>query len=670
MAVLVFSMVSLVDAVICLVFGTWVFMKNIRSRLNQVYMLLCSTIAYWAFAEYELRQATEVSEAQFWSHAIFIWPFAIALLFHFTLIFTRHKRLLKNKLTYILLYGSASVVALLLLTSDQMQGPVVERFWGWTAQVPATTMYWISSVSFAMLAVAAVIMALAFYRGQSDPIDRKKARLVTIGLAVPVVFGMASEIVIPAIGISWPGMITTSFAVGAAAISGYAIRRYELFGITIEQAATKIIGSISDSMFLIDPFDRVLTVNYAALELLDYREDEIIGNGIGKVLKRNHDKAGDFWSDSEDPDSMGECELEAFLMAREGCRIPVSLSDSKIRDRFGRILGSVIIARDITDRIRAEKAVRESENRLRVIMESVQAGIVIIDPDTHKIVEVNAVAASMIGAPREEIVGSVCHRFICPAECGKCPITDLHKHVDKSERMLLTASGEERSILKSVTTVMLGGKQRLLESCVDITDRKRMEGQLSESLGEKDRLVQALNELANRDDLTGLYNHRAFHSLLADELSRSERFNRPVSLLMIDIDHFKRVNDVYGHLTGDTILYELGALLQTEARAIDRICRYGGEELTVILPEADSQAAFTMAERLRLVVENKVFDTTDDSRLHITISIGVATLPADADGMQSLISAADSAMYIAKKRGRNRVVSHGKKLSQPGLKAE
>lgn len=668
MDVLVFSMISLVDAVICVVFGTLVFTKNFRSRLNQIYMLLCTSIAYWAFAEYELRQATAADEAQFWARAIFIWPFAIALLFHFALIFTRKRHLLKLKMTYILLYGTASVVALLALLSPQMQASVTKEFWGWTAQVPGTTVYWISSISFACLAAAAVVMASAYYRRQSDPIDRKKARLVAIGLAVPVIFGMASEIIIPMFGISWPGMITTSFAVGAAAISGYAIYKYELFGITLEHAARKIIGAISDSMFLIDPFGRVLTVNQSALELLDYSEDELVGYRLNRVLKRNQHQGEFDWQDTVDHESMGICQLEAFLVGKEGCRIPVSLSDSKIRDRLGRILGSVIIARDITERIRAENALRESEHRLRIIMKSVQAGIIIIDPDTHKIVEVNAIAARMIGAPTEEIVGSVCHKYICPAECGKCPITDLHRSVDNSERVMITAGGEERSIIKSVTTVSLAGKEHLLESCIDITDRKKMEQQLSESLAEKEMLVQTLDELATRDDLTGLYNHRAFYSLLSEEIARAERFARPVSLLMIDIDHFKRVNDAHGHLAGDAILSALSELLTSHARTIDRVCRYGGEEITVILPETGHKTSATMAERLRKAVEKTPFHIVTGAPVHITISIGVSTYPSDAESAQLLINTADTAMYAAKKQGRNRVVGYETMSSRPPLK--
>lgn len=184
----------------------------------------------------------------------------------------------------------------------------------------------------------------------------------------------------------------------------------------------------------------------------------------------------------------------------------------------------------------------------------------------------------------------------------------------------------------------------------DVTKRKHMEK-------EKEALVQELNELATRDGLTGLYNHRTFYTMLEDEIVRSRRFDRPLSILMIDIDHFKQVNDSYGHQAGDIILRDLSSLLQRQARTIDRVCRYGGEEIVVILLETDSASAPTIAERLRASVERESFAIGSSRELHITVSIGVATFPTQADSTESLVSIADQALYAAKEGGRNRVDS-------------
>ncbi len=162
-------------------------------------------------------------------------------------------------------------------------------------------------------------------------------------------------------------------------------------------------------------------------------------------------------------------------------------------DADGQPLRSIGTVQDITEQQRAHEALVESENRLKTILESIQAGILIIDPEAHRIVDVNPAAATLVGASREEIVGSECHRFVCPANRGQCPITDLNQRVDNSERVLLNASGQRIPIIKTVTTVLLGGRKHLLESFVDIADRKRAE----EALKSSERRYRRLFELSN-----------------------------------------------------------------------------------------------------------------------------------------------------------------------------
>ena len=169
---------------------------------------------------------------------------------------------------------------------------------------------------------------------------------------------------------------------------------------------------------------------------------------------------------------------------------------------------------------------------------------------------------------------------------------------------------------------------------------------------------KALYELATRDGLTGLYNHRTFYTLIEDELAHARRFERPVSLLLLDIDHFKHVNDTCGHQAGDAVLKGLSELLNRQARVIDRVCRYGGEEITVILPETDLDAAANIAERMRAAVEARLFDVETGTPIGITVSIGVASFPAQADNAEALVAAADAAMYSAKQSGRNRVIRY------------
>jgi PAS domain S-box-containing protein len=133
---------------------------------------------------------------------------------------------------------------------------------------------------------------------------------------------------------------------------------------------------------------------------------------------------------------------------------------------------------DIERRIRTEQALSESEERLKTILETIQAGVLIIDPETHLIVQANSIACDWIGAVKERIVGTECWQHVCPAEKNKCPITDLGQTVDNAERLLVEASGEQRPIIKTVTPILLGGKPHLLESFIDNTERKRAEDEI------------------------------------------------------------------------------------------------------------------------------------------------------------------------------------------------
>lgn len=140
-----------------------------------------------------------------------------------------------------------------------------------------------------------------------------------------------------------------------------------------------------------------------------------------------------------------------------------------------RVIG---ILQNISGRKRAEQELRESENRIRTIIDNVQAGILLIDAETHTIADVNPAGCRLIGAKKEDVVGSVCHKFVCPAEKGSCPITDLGQCVDNAERSLVTADGSAKPVIKTVVSVELGGREYLLESLVDITERKQVEDAL------------------------------------------------------------------------------------------------------------------------------------------------------------------------------------------------
>jgi two-component system cell cycle response regulator len=165
-----------------------------------------------------------------------------------------------------------------------------------------------------------------------------------------------------------------------------------------------------------------------------------------------------------------------------------------------------------------------------------------------------------------------------------------------------------------------------------------------------------LEQLAHTDPLTRTLNRRALMERLAAEMERVRRYNTTVSLLLIDIDHFKNVNDTYGHLAGDDVLVEVSAMLHRVVRAVDMVSRYGGEEFVVVLPETAAPGAEAFAERLRELIEGHSFAQMRGVPIRVTTSIGVSSFPSfGVESVEDLLAAADQALYRAKAEGRNRV---------------
>jgi len=198
----------------------------------------------------------------------------------------------------------------------------------------------------------------------------------------------------------------------------------------------------------------------------------------------------------------------------------------------------------------------------------------------------------------------------------------------------------------------------------DYLVKDRIDGQLLERAIryalERSSLLENIRELAVRDALTGLYNRRELHRFLDSELERSQRYGHPLSFVLIDLDHFKNINDEYGHLAGDEALKQTAQALQAYSRRSDLLARYGGDEFAIVMTDTSAEVAWQGAERLRKMVANESVKVSRGygfiGNVKITISMGMAEYPGDADSSGTLIEAADQALYEAKRLGRNRTV--------------
>jgi diguanylate cyclase (GGDEF)-like protein len=175
------------------------------------------------------------------------------------------------------------------------------------------------------------------------------------------------------------------------------------------------------------------------------------------------------------------------------------------------------------------------------------------------------------------------------------------------------------------------------------------------------RLYEEIQQLAATDPLTGLYNRRHFYTLASHEFNMARRFNQSITAIMVDIDHFKRVNDTYGHLVGDIVLQNVANRCNKILRQSDILCRYGGEEFVILMIGTSLESALQIAERLRKRIADTPIETEGKS-ISITVSLGVSALgpymhPVSLTGLDILINRADQALYTSKENGRNRVTT-------------
>ncbi len=303
------------------------------------------------------------------------------------------------------------------------------------------------------------------------------------------------------------------------------------------------------------------------------------------------------------------------------------------------------IGRDVTEQRRVEAALRDSEERYRRIVQTAQEGIWIIDAE-HRTTFANARLAEMLGCTIETLLESPLFDFM-DEEWRQIALKGLarrrqgiaEQHDFKFRRL---GGGEVWALLSTNPIFDAQGQYAgALAMVADITERKRME--------------QDLQRLATQDPLTGLFNRRYFLAIAAREFERSQRYRRPLALLVLDLDRFKRINDAYGHAVGDQVLLAVVQVLRAGLRQVDIPCRYGGEEFVVLLPETEPPTARVVAERLCAALAAEPV-ATEWGPVPVTVSIGVAALADDPHStLEQLLERADQAMFGAKQAGRNQV---------------
>jgi len=292
---------------------------------------------------------------------------------------------------------------------------------------------------------------------------------------------------------------------------------------------------------------------------------------------------------------------------------------------------------------RVEELLHESREKFRIITTLASDATITID-NQGNVSYWNPAAETMFGYRTEEILGKEFHRLFTPQHNSKSirKTLGIFQTMGKGdgagkkiELKALKKDGSEFPVELSVSALKLRGRWNAIVIIRDITLRRR----------EKE-----LERLATTDLLTKAYNRVKFDEIFGRETERVRRYNQSLSMIMLDIDHFKEVNDTYGHITGDHVLKSVADIARENMRKIDYLIRWGGEEFMIITPETDFSRAVALAERIRKVIESFSFKNAKS----ITVSFGVTQFKKD-DTVDSLIKRADSALYKAKMNGKNRV---------------
>jgi diguanylate cyclase (GGDEF)-like protein/PAS domain S-box-containing protein len=289
------------------------------------------------------------------------------------------------------------------------------------------------------------------------------------------------------------------------------------------------------------------------------------------------------------------------------------------------------------------RELRESEVRTLSILQNAPVPMTVTRRSDGTLVYVNEHAAATVDMTREQLTGQPAQvRYRDPADRERMYALYREQGVVRDfETCLLSGAGDERWTMISMVPIVYDGEPAELATVIDITERKTME--------------EKLRRLATTDALTGVANRGHFMQRAAAELERARRYGRPLSMVMLDIDYFKQINDRYGHSAGDEAIRALTTASVGLVRQQDLVGRLGGEEFGILMPETDQEAARRLAERLRVRIAEVDLPLPGEETVRMTASFGVSALSPAQDNVDDLLARADRALYVSKRNGRNRV---------------
>jgi diguanylate cyclase (GGDEF)-like protein/PAS domain S-box-containing protein len=417
-----------------------------------------------------------------------------------------------------------------------------------------------------------------------------------------------------------------------------------------EKLFKAVFNHINSGITLLDISGNRLEVNNKAVDLLGYsKEDMKTGTGIFSYTVDDEQEGKVFLELTSG--EINEHVSEQLFSRKDGSQFWVRHSLSSINDNTGTPEMIVSMFTDITETKTAQRRLANYTALLKKLIEAIPMPMYVKDVD-GVFIECNERFCKLIGLNREEIIGNKQYSFFDKEAIKKIKKAEMellknggHKEF---ELQLKDASGKTKAFAFYKETFTTGDDiAGLICIMVDITTKNLLEEQLRKA-------NDILREQAIRDGLTGLYNHKKSLEMLEAEIKRAKRYNNVLSVLMLDIDYFKKVNDQYGHQTGDDVLVIVSEIIQGNIRETDIAGRYGGEEFLIIFPHTNFEEAFNTAKRINKALKEHEFK----EGFKLTISGGLSEW--QGENAAQLIHKADKLLYKAKNGGRDRIEPAGK----------
>ena len=542
--------------------------------------------------------------------------------------------------------------------------------------------FWIhAGYSYLLLFATTVCLLLAYFRFKG--VFRRQALSLLLALPLPWI---TNAVYLAGLANSEHGY---DFTPVGFAFSGlfllWAMFRLQLVDL-VPVARERVIDSLGESLLIFDEAGRLAATNPAARKLIaevggpaeDVPEARLLGKPAADLFPA--------WPEMAGPLGAPAAMEREFLLVKDGPARYFDLHLSPLLGHGTLVTGWVAILYDITRIKNAETAAIEARNVAETLREAgltlsstldfrhisavildLMKRVIPYDIGAFLTVEGTELKLAAIKRPADPlnligesypVTGSrLCHmavqrkRPLISAVAGPEDIL-LPLRRDWDVRSFLGVPVVFRDHVTGLIALYNSGASAFTEKDVQVADL--FAGQVAIAL-DNSRRVELMERQAVTDELTGLYNRRAFALLGEKEVGRARRYQRPLALILFDIDHFKVVNDSHGHLIGDHVLRVLTELVTRTTRATDIVCRYGGEEFIVLMPEASRDEGLAMAERLRQEI-SRMTVVTAAGTLSLTVSLGIAELgPDEGENLESLIARADRAMYQAKAAGRNTV---------------